>query len=186
MFTKIAIFRLVYKTFCWTALSMALSFVWSQTISESKYKPSTEIKDCTELHMVYIGSTGCGFCKVPELKQAVIQAKDLLYQRAQEQGFQFAATGVATDLSIDRGIEFLKDVGPFDQIIVGRSIFNLAIIDFVSKDAGARPGEPQIIVYTRELRRTPTRVLAGDPKLIFRIMGTAIVKWVSKGAPFDE
>ena len=63
------------KSLCCIALFLALGAVAAE---ETGYRPNNDTPDGVELGMVYIGATSCGYCREPELKEAVRRAKDLV------------------------------------------------------------------------------------------------------------
>jgi hypothetical protein len=167
-----------------TALSLALILLFTAAGSaEDTYQPSGEAVEGNELAFVYIGATACGPCKLPAVKDAVRRAKVHFARLAAEQKRPFSATGVAIDTSIDEGLLFLKDVGPFDQVVVGHSWFNLAVADLVGSDPDGVLGIPQIIIFERDQKFVAHRLVTSAPRVLARVPGNAIPTWVDAGAP---
>ena len=151
--------------------------------AEEGYKPSGEAVEGNELAFVYIGGTACAPCKLPEVKDAVRRAKVHFARLAAEQKRPFSATGGAIDPSIDDGLRFLEDVGPFDQVVVGHSWFNLAVADLIGADPDGVLGIPQIIVFERDQKFVGQHLVVSAPRILAGVPGTAIPKWVDAGAP---
>jgi hypothetical protein len=136
-----------------------------------------------ELVFVYFGSTGCGPCKAPGMKQAVLKAKEIVAKRAADERLPFSTTGVALDPDIYKGLDFLKSVGPFDQIIVGRDWENSAVLELMASGGSESIiGIPQIIIYERTIEHRGQQIVASKPRILERIPGTGIPLWVQYGA----
>jgi len=152
------------------------------TAGATPYRPKQELVNGNELAFVYIGATNCGFCRDPAVKAAVMQAKSILAARAESEHRPFSATGVALDFDVDKGLEYLATLGAFDQVIVGRSWFNAAVLELLTDGSDdAILAVPQIIVYERSLQLEKTSVSAAPPRILARIPGTGIPLWVEAG-----
>jgi len=137
----------------------------------------------TELVLVYFGGSNCGPCKAPELKASIRDAKVLLAQQAEERGLEFSSIGVAVDTSIQEGVHFLEDVGPFDQIIVGKGFLNLAALTFLAIDSQSQLAIPQVVVYEQRIGIDHQHIAVSEPRILNAIVGGAITLWVRSGAP---
>ena len=150
------------------------------------YVPKQETVDGNELAFVYISATNCGFCRAPGIKAAVLQAKSILAARAAAERRPFSATGVALDYDIEAGLAFLKDVGPFDEVILGRDWNNSAVLDLLSNGGeDVVLGIPQVVVYERMISRRGYTMSTGRPHVLARIPGTGIPLWVKAGATLE-
>jgi hypothetical protein len=139
--------------------------------------------DGKELAFVYFGGSGCGPCKAPGMKEAVIKAKGMIAKLAADHHLAFSTTGVAVDASIERGLDFLKNVGPFDQIVVGREWENSAVLELMAAGGSESIiGIPQIIIYERTIEHRGQQIVASKPTILERIPGTGIPLWVQYGA----
>lgn len=151
------------------------------------YQPRHELIDGNELVFVYIGGTNCGFCNDPTIKAAVIKARSMLAERADAAHRPFSATGVALDYDLKEGLAYLKPLGPFDQVMLGRDWFNSAVLDLMASGGDdAIIGVPQIIVYERTIEHRTGKYTVAPPRILARIPGTAIPLWVQGGAQLSE
>jgi hypothetical protein len=149
-------------------------------MSAAKSRPVVET---TELVLAYFGGANCGPCKTPGMKEAVHEAQRIFAARAKESGRHFATMGVAVDSDIKRGLEFLDETGPFDEIIVGKDFTNLAALELMSgNDPGIFVAIPQIVIYERTIGLGTNKLTATRPKIIGRFPGTGIPVWVKAGA----
>jgi hypothetical protein len=150
---------------------------------DSSYVPSHELPEGQELVFVYLGSYDCGPCHKPELKRAINEAKLLLDQKAEEAGKSFSAAGVDMGWSVEKGIDFLRETGRFDEIMVGRSWTGSAGTRYIWREEVTSPSKPSIVVYER--RVTPEdRISISEPTYLVSKSGASnIVEWVEDGAP---
>ena len=148
--------------------------------------PQSGLRSGTELSFYYFTSSNCHYCQDPQIVAAVIKAKELVAARAKADGMLFAFRGVAVEDDIPRGLATLNEVGPLDELSVGRNAFNTANIA-MRLTSGIPPhdrtGIPAIIFFQRKLVFDKQGVAAGEPKYLGSVMGTAIVPWANNGAP---
>ena len=85
--------------------------------------------------------------------------KTILAERAAKKEQSFSVTGVSTDWRVETGIKYLRDVGPFDEMIVGKSLFNHAATEYIWKDSSVAPIVPQIVLVEREVRYKEGRAI---------------------------
>ncbi len=62
----------------------------------------------TKLELVYFGSSGCGFCRNPELRSRLALAIDALREEARRRGWSFEAIAVSVDEDPEHGHAFLR------------------------------------------------------------------------------
>jgi len=134
--------------------------------------------DGPTVRFVYIGSSHCGGCKAPGLRQALADARDAARRWAEEHGYAFVHTGVSTDVELDRGWQFLADNGRFDEVLIGRGWLNQGIVAFVASfpdDPLALFGEPQLVVLIEDHRFGRDKIQTlGPPRAVFRSLGSLI------------
>lgn len=93
---------------------------------------------------------------------------------------------MALDYELEEGLAFLKDVGPFDQVILGRDFNNSAVLDFLSNGGDdVVLGIPQVVVYERTIVRRGYTMTSGRPHILARIPGIGIPLWVKAGAKLE-
>lgn len=154
----------------------------SPKYSPDHYKLNPDLK--TELNFVYIGASWCSPCLKDSLKQSLEDLKILLYERAQKENMNFSVIGVANDQSIQKGWDFLKSNGHFDEVIIGKKWINSGSIEFILNFEEVLPGIPQIVIFKRSLVYKEG-LDVGENKIVARKIGEeAIRNWLENGAPF--
>jgi hypothetical protein len=147
------------------------------------YVPSQRLPKGRELVAVYIGSTDCGPCNLPQVKHAIRAMKPLLANQAKQLGMAFTAIGSTQDWDLRQGAAFFDSLGAFDQLVIGSNWTNLAVEHFILRDSLAIMGMPQVVVVERTVQ-LGSRVSISEPRLVRRIVGgTDIPAWVAAGAP---
>jgi hypothetical protein len=131
---------------------------------------------------VYIGSTDCGPCQLPKVKDAVRKMKALVAAQAVTRGMTFRAIGVAQDWDLKAGLAFLEPLGAFDQVAIGDNWTNLGVEQFILRDSLAAMAMPQIVILERTVK-LGKRVTITEPRILKRILGGEdIPVWVTSGA----
>lgn len=149
------------------------------------YVPSQRLPEGRELVAIYIGSTDCGPCQLPEVKSAVRAMKSLLAAQAKQRGVALTVIGAAQDWDVKRGAAFLEPLGAFDQVVIGGNWTNIAVEQFVLRDSVAEMAMPQVVLVERAVQLSK-RVTVSAPRVLRRITGGAeIPAWVAAGAPID-
>ncbi len=130
------------------------------------------------VRVVWIGSSTCGPCKAPEVKQALAAATDAARAWAASHGHDFVSTGVATDEDVARGYGFLSHHGRFDEVVIGHGWLNLGVTTFVVPYVGeplATLGIPQLVVSLEDYRLEGSNIRqARAPRIAFRSLGSLI------------
>lgn len=174
-------------------LAVSLLFVLPVAASAQTYTPIYEqesgIEAGTELVMVYIGASHCGPCVQPEYKAALEQAKALLAEQAEAAGKGFAVIGVSLDYDPEVGIDFLRESGKFDELVIGRNWYNSAALSHFGVTEDGAPARqlalPSVILYERDMSMGEF-IGASEPRYLTQIMGSgALPEWVAAGAPLD-
>jgi hypothetical protein len=169
-----------------SSLLLALFVVLASQRADAQgpdYAPSQRLAEGRELVAVYIGSTDCGPCQWPQVKNAVRAMKSLLAAQAAKRGVALTVIGAAQDWDVKRGAAFLEPLGAFDQVAIGGNWTNLAVEQFVLRDSLAEMAMPQVVLMERTVR-VGERVTVSEPRLLRRISGGAdIPAWVAAGAP---
>jgi hypothetical protein len=165
------------------AITLLLLCMSSAAPQEQTYHPKNKNPNGVELIAIYIGAEFCGPCHDPQLKRAIRKMKNVLADRAAKAGQSFSVTGVSTDWGVETGIKYLRSIGPFDELIVGKSLFNHGASEYVWKDPSAATTVPQIVLIEREVRYENGRAIINNYRVIDRHVGTIdIISWVNKGA----
>lgn len=169
------------------ALLLTLFSITYVLAQSPTYKPKHEIPKGIELVAVYIGANDCVPCHDANMKNAFRKMKDMLAERSAKKGQRFAVTGVSLDWDVETGIKFLSDIGPFDQVIIGKNWTNNAALEYIWNDPSGQPAIPQIVIFQREVRETEGRISMSGFRVLKRQFGAkGIINWISKGALIDD
>lgn len=135
------------------------------------------------LHLISIGASDCGMCRGERTKQALGRIRNAVREWAARNGFALVETGVATDVDVARGIEFLREGMPYDQVIVGRGgLLNEATLTFVAASRNGSSTDdfpdvalPRLLLLFEEIR-TRKEMIAGTRRVrVFDLVGGLIV-----------
>lgn len=136
--------------------SVALSGLWNlaksnaspdNTNSTVRYAP----RDGRELLLIYFGSSSCAACDDPDLPTILDSIRiELESYMEGDSTIQLVTIGVAVDNRVADGLKHLADVGPFDEIVVGRGWFNEAARRFIFSDYPGRAGTPSLVLFTQD------------------------------------
>ena len=163
----------------------------SAELPENLYAPAHELVTGTELVMVYIGSSTCGFCNDPELPSMVESAKLGLQRKASNRGLLFSAIGVSVDWVVRDGSAHLAKFGIFDEIMTGRKWQGTGPHLYFSRIPG-EAATPQILVFTREVEGASPEYPArrnrvSDGTLVVRIIGLQGIRhWLERELPMPQ
>jgi hypothetical protein len=82
---------------------------------------------------------------------------------------------VSVALSVDQdpwvGTEFMKQFGPFDEILSGRGWLNTGAIAFIVRDMPAQRSIPQLILVERDVQVDDRSISAVSDRLVGRKIG---------------
>jgi hypothetical protein len=152
--------------------------------AEPAYVPQARDRSGSEVVLVFIGATFCFAHRQPGFPQVIERAKLEAAARAREQGHAFRAVGIALDLQVETGLEFLSYFGRFDEIAAGGHWTADGAIKYLWREFPGRSAIPQIVVLLRELDTEQRDVLVKSERLLSRHYGVAeITDWVERGAP---
>jgi hypothetical protein len=152
-----------------------------------EYAPRYTIPSGRQLVVVYVGMTGCGASRDPELKRAVRRMKPLVARQADSLGRALSIAGVALDWEADSGAAYLRSLGMWDEMVVGNNWVNLGAERYVWREEGGRPAIPQVLVYERSVTPAKRGIVFSPARRLGRYLGTEeIVGWVERGAPLPR
>jgi len=112
----------------------------------------TEVKDLKGgdyLHLIYIGSSGCGYCN-EKLHKNIVVLKNKLELLSEKTELNFISTGIAVDSNSDTGYNFLKASGYFDEIITGLTWYNSGTMKYIWSINEIKGKIPSIIIAKSE------------------------------------
>ena len=148
------------------------------------YNPRYKSPTGRQLVVVYIGMTGCGASRDPELKQAIRRMKPLLAHQADSLKRPLSVNGISLDWVVDSGFVYLQSLGTWDEITVGNNWGNLGAIRYIWREVGGKPVIPQVLVYERSVTQDKKGITFGSERRLAMYEGVPeIIEWVRRGAP---
>ncbi len=163
----------------------AVKVQWTLPRFQDEYVPIGRADAGDELVLVVIGSSGCGWSNEPAFRRAVRAARTIVQSASRDRGVGFATVGVAKDEVVQRGVEHLEWLGPFDEITTGRGWRNDGVLKYVYQDFPGQASTPQLLVMKRTLvHRGDEWSVEGARVLIRKVGLSSIERWVDVGAPF--
>ena len=154
----------------------AASLLWAFSVPAHATSP---VENDVRIHFVYIGASTCGVSNSQRTKMGVTRVRDTVREWAEKQGYHFTVTGIATDVDLDSGWKFLKENGPFDQVIIGlgwhNEGFQAFVVLFHEPDSLPDLGIPQVVVIEEQRTTSKQTVkVVREPRLLIRLLGTVI------------
>jgi hypothetical protein len=140
-------------------------------------------RDACELVLVYIGGYSCGACNDPEFKEILSRFKLAIAGLAQAGKRKLRTIGVSSDWDVDRGLQFLRDCGPWDEVVVGNNWYNSAVIEHIWNLPDTNGAIPQVIVFERSFVMTGRRMVPSPKRYLIRLIGKREVsEWLASGS----
>jgi hypothetical protein len=136
-----------------------------------------------ELALVYIGSSACYWSNVESLPPLIQQVRLQLSKRAQAAGYRFASIGVARDRNVENGLQHLRKMGPFDEVMTGRGWLNVGVLKYVYQDLPGPALTPQLLVFRRLLYREETTGIRNEDVLVRKTGAGDIENCFDQGLP---
>lgn len=155
--------------------------------ADTAYTPTQDFPNGRQVVAVYFGASWCAPCRRPETKDAIRRMKPLVAAQAKQLGAAFAAMAVALDRDLDKGLEFVRPNGAFDEYVFGSDLVSTAAERFIWADSLAAKAVPQVIVFERTVNAVPrTPITFGPARVLARVGGDSIPLWVRAGAPIGR
>lgn len=140
-----------------------------------------------ELVLVVIGSSTCGWSNSDEFEKLVSEGRRAIHAAAQRRGTRSTVVGVSQDERPEKGIEYLRRLGGFDEIAVGRGWRNGSILKYIYSDYPGLAATPQVLVLARTLVREGGQWGVEDERVLVRRVGVAAIgKWIDGGAQLGD
>lgn len=153
-------------------------------VDAGQYIPSSSARDGSEVVLIYIGASTCGWSAVPELPDLINRLKLALLEQARAEGKNFSAMGIARDAIAVDGWRHLQKFGRFDEIATGHSWANVGIQRYLFGEIAGPAATPQVLVVERNISSEYGHISVEDERLLLRKVGVdQISKWTAAGAP---
>lgn len=142
------------------------------------------VRSGQEWQLIVIGNSHCVPSSSESLRAAVRQIANSLALQATAARDGFTTLGVATDDIQADGIGWLRNIGEFDEISVGRQWLNQFVLKYMPTSPGSVTGTPTILLVSRKVTVTSAGgYLVEDEKIAARLTGLESIvsygKWVS-------
>lgn len=126
-----------------------------------------------ETILVFVGSSSCVNSTDPRLSEAVRRLRTRLREQAEEQGRTFSSIGVSLDWRVSVGTKYLESLGPFDEVLIGRSWLNSGALKYIWGDQlGGPAAVPQLLVVERFLDQPASNVIhVASERVLYRMSG---------------
>jgi hypothetical protein len=138
-----------------------------------------------QLLAVFFGGRDCGFCRSEDFKKVMRPLARSLSDQARRAQFSFHYLGVAVDWSASKGVEYLGQLGEFDEISAGAKWLNTVV---AARLFGVeKPIIPSLVLYTRMIEQVGETLVFSPEKELLRLIGAKeIVEWIDSGAPIES
>jgi hypothetical protein len=89
---------------------------------------------------------------------------------------------VSVGWSTEKGLDYLKKFGSFDELSVGHNWLNTLSVAFIWRDLPASAVIPQVLVIERPIKVSESNLSVGPDRLVARAIGVASIEgWINQG-----
>lgn len=116
-------------------------------------------------------------------------ARELVSQSAARRQASFVAIGISVGGGVGEGLRHLEEFGGFDEVVAGRSWYNLGALRFVHGDGNGHSGAsvtPQVVVVERLAGESAIPSLVRERVVLSLAGQAAIQRWLDRGSPVPE
>jgi hypothetical protein len=128
-------------------------------------------KTGTQVLAIFAGAATCGASHYPELPGALATIRRVLTSKARADNDTFVSVGIAVDQDPWKGAEFLREFGPFDEILSGHGWLNTGALAFIVRDMPAQRAIPQLILVERDVQVEELSISTVHDRLVGRKIG---------------
>lgn len=124
--------RVIYLS-CIAILLFILGMLYTyecNVFSSTEYSADINLNDGTYLRFVFIGSPQCSFSNNERVHEMVKFLKNEIRSIAKEHTVNFISTGISNNMSSQTGVNYLKNTGPYNEVVAGASSYNLGVIQY--------------------------------------------------------
>ena len=176
---------------CGTALgaggiirAIDVSVAWQSPGSATdRFVPKARRDTGDEYLLVVIGASTCNWSSSDQFVRMFREARDSVQAYAQRGDIGFATMAIVQDAVLDDGVDYVRDLGRFDEVAIGRGWRNAALMKYIY---GRFPGEaatPQMLVLKREVvGGTGNWGIDGEQVLVRKTGLLQIEQWVRMGS----
>lgn len=149
---KRSAFTLLATLFVVTAAAYALARFTAGRVRSAKPRITTAATITrSELALIYIGNSRCGWCNDPELPANFATIRRFAGRAAQSRNQVLVVMGIAADPSATDGFEHLRKFGEFDQLSAGGGWANELALSYLFNSVAGPAATPTILVVERLL-----------------------------------
>lgn len=148
------------------AVSLALVTRWGKTEVSLGDQRARSVVPRTDTTAFVIVTSSCAACTdangVDSLRRAHQE-----YRRSPTR----RTVGVVLDDDLSGGLDLLARYGAFDELVIGGSWTNLAVLDHVWSDSTAMAVVPQLVLVERRFEERRNRIIKAHERLLGRAYG---------------
>ncbi|MFN0179574.1 MAG: hypothetical protein ACKVZ0_12315 [Gemmatimonadales bacterium] len=154
-----------------------------QAAVAAAYRPRG-IQSGDEIAFVFIGASFCGAATEAGFGDVVKEAIEMMAARVGGK-YRLRTIGVSVDWSPRKGMDFLRRMADFDELIVGQNWLNTGVQHFARRN-GAPLAVPSLLIVRREVVVGDNDVLVLHERLLLAEVGTKPIRdWLARGAPVE-
>ena len=137
-----------------------------------------------EVRIILFGAQSCGASNDATFLAAFKELRGSLKRLSTlHPSIRIKLVGIAIDVSLERGLDFLRRTGPFDEISVGGNWLNDAAVELFWRDRPGPAALPQVVVVRRPVKVTQRNYWVGGDSIVMRKTGIHdIIEWIGGGA----
>lgn len=147
-------------------LAGGVAIAWRDVFPPPRVAVDTKLRSGTHLTLVVIAPTAPN----ERFSATVGEGLNALRDATVSKGLIFGTIGVSDNWSVKKGLADLADIGPFDEVIVGRNWLNLGVQEYINR-IGARAAVPQVIILVQTVRVDTIPFVYGDVTELARFVG---------------
>lgn len=140
-----------------------------------------------QLVAVLLITPDCEAAHTRDFKTVLWFGLDSLRNLARRRGYRPSLVAAALSANSESVRSFILNLGPFDEIVIGRGWLNTAALQYVWRDVPGISAVPQLVIVRRDVSVSPEGAVAvSSDSVVMRLTGAeAIMRWSRAGAPLD-
>jgi hypothetical protein len=135
----------------------------------------------SEIHLVWIVSSGCRYCADPDLPELLRSAIGAVGRASVERDSPLRTIGIGVDEDPSTGLQALSRFGEFNEIVIGGGWMNLGAREFIWVTHQGVAAVPQLVVLNSQAEMLGAR-LSFNSDVLMRLVGQDDLKrWERQG-----
>jgi hypothetical protein len=125
----------------------------------------------TEVILYFIASSTCGASRHPSLPQAMQRIHNRVADSVKAQNKRVVYVGVGVDENPTASLDFLKQYGPFDEVIAGGSWLGTGAVDLLIRGLPGPLVLPQLLIVERDVEAGKKAISVSADRVQARKLG---------------